>query len=83
MLRILTQAGLLWPLDAVKITAPAGQVEAAPLLALIINILNARLALTVNPGDDAEKVELPTSEESFSGPVETMEGAIAEKQKDL
>ena len=41
------------------------------------------LALTVSPCSAAEKLELASAEDSFTGAVETIELAIEEKQKDL
>lgn len=78
-----TRAAMACGSFAVKIAATAGELEAAPLLAGIIDILNAVLALTVSPCNDAEKVELANAEEAFTGAVETIEVAVAEKQKDL
>ena len=78
-----TRAAMACGSFAVKIAATAGELEASPLLAGLIDILNAVLALTVSPCNNAEKLELANAEESFTGAVETIEVAIAEKQKDL
>jgi hypothetical protein len=78
-----TRAAMACGSFAVKIAATAGELEASPLLAGIIDILNAVLALTVSPCSAAEKLELASAEDSFTGAVETIELAIEEKQKDL